>query len=334
MEPLRDQHAAAASGDGRVKSIRDACRAFGIEPARVRALSGDDLNSTYRVWARDGGNYCLKVHTGPPTEARLRQLEWTGSLQFRLRETGYDAPTPQKTAGDNSTCFMTSQHLLTVAAWTPGRRLPPGPGGGPSRRVIETVADFHQAASKHLAMLLPEPVAGMRSWAASLELVAADHPVRRALSSSEWLALLARLDDDLAALSQLPQVIIHGDARTPNVVANGDSCRLIDWELAPSAPAIFDLATDALWRAWLTTGARGIAEAVNVYANRRGALSDEEIRLLPTAMRVAALRDVSLVTVLDTSEVTGRLLDFAKRRLSRSQEQLSLNPEDANGVFK
>jgi Ser/Thr protein kinase RdoA (MazF antagonist) len=318
MEPLRGEHAPAAPGGRQLRWLRRACREFGIDPARIRALGDDDLNQTYRVLGREGRHYCLKVHTGSPTEAKRQMLGWSGALLLRLQETGYEAPVPQRTATTNSLLCVADHRLVTVTTWLPGRQLPPGPGGGPSRKLIETVANFHRAT----ATLPVESALGMRSWAAVLKNTARDHPVRALISSNEWSDLIGQLEGDLGALSRLPQVITHGDARTPNMIVNASGRHLIDWDLSQFAPAIFDLATDALWRAWHRSGPSGVAEAVTIYAARRGQFSGQELALIPAAMRAAALRDVSIVAGLAPSETTKRLLDFAMRRITRSREQL------------
>jgi Ser/Thr protein kinase RdoA (MazF antagonist) len=224
-----------------------AARAFG---GRWLRLVTARENAVYEI-ALPQGRAALRLHRlGYQSEAAIRsEIWWCGAL----RDAGLPVPRPVALPGGDTLLRLPSGRLASVVAWIDGAPL--GAAGVPLPGTARDQADLHRALGGLLARLhaasdrltLPDGFTRPR-WDRDGLVGAApfwgrfwDHP---ALRPDE--AALARRARDLLAerLAEAgPIGLIHADVLRENVLVNGRSLSLIDFDDAGFGHRPYDLGT-------------------------------------------------------------------------------------------
>jgi hypothetical protein len=260
----------------------------GVDDVQV-IHSGTSGATLYRAQLRDGSTVVIK-HASPATDWLMRAtrdhgrevLLWQAGVFEALRP-ALDCPIiGAKRLGDGWLVVMRDvAHALAALDRDPSADVP---------RIFEAAAALH-------ATPLPDDVSMLCTSAARLRLFAPVRPFvewRGAETIPKTLtrmwevfaerpetdvvdAVFACIEDPgelLARLARLPQTLLHGDLRLPNIGRNRDSTVLIDWALACLGPAELDIVwfvSDATF--WSATEPH---ELVETWSRSSGVAPDSE----------------------------------------------------------
>lgn len=225
--------------------VRDALQHWTIQPTHV-ALAAERENKVYRVTTAHG-EYALRQHrTGYRTDAQLAsELAWMAALD----DAGLDVPQPTKTT-DGAYLVTVDGVQFDMLTWLPGKQL--GAHGTPldleqpeqtfhtlgqSMARLHTAsdawtppADFTRPAWDADGLLGDEPLWG-RFW----DNPTLAHGQKELLETFRARTALAEGDHDFG--------LIHADLLRENVLVDGDTLRLIDFDDGGPGFRLFELAT-------------------------------------------------------------------------------------------
>lgn len=280
---------------------RAALPAWGLEGARL-ALAKYRENAVFRVDAPDGRRFALRVHRpGYRSDAAIRsEVAWMRALA----EAGESVPSVQTTrAGDvlvhAEAPGVPEPRQCDCVAWVPGAplgTLEQGVDLAPEalQRSYRTVGRIAARLHAHAAAWQPPPAFERPSWDAE-SLVGPDPAFGRfwelpEIPGQTLRRLLAARDRARERLDALPppRAFVHGDLIPDNLLVDGDTVRVIDFDDCGWSWVGLELVTSLfplLVGGGFETGRDGWLEG---YREVR-ALPDEELAALPSFVMARAL---------------------------------------------
>lgn len=223
--------------------------------ATVTRLIGARENAVYELALPDGARAALRLHrAGYQGEAAIRaELDWTAALAGR----GLPVPRPLPHRGGDVLLRLPSGRLASAVAWIEGEAL--GHAGQPLPGTPDEQAARHRALGRLVAAVhaatdaipMPKPwprpdwgVDGLTGeapfWGRFWE-----HPALTAPEAARLRAVRHGLRDRLAALAAqgADRGPIHADVLRENVLMNGRSLSLIDFDDSGTGFRLYDLGT-------------------------------------------------------------------------------------------
>jgi aminoglycoside phosphotransferase (APT) family kinase protein len=202
------------------------CRAVvpGAGSIELKALGAGLISETYRV-VRDGAAYILKVPVDRP-ELRV-DLPWEVGVLEGAAGAGL---APQLVY-----CDLEGEVLL--ARWAEGRSWVSCEAAAPAN--LEKIAALLRKVHA-LAVPMPARLVTPRQWIAIY-----DEALSRRTSTASDPALRSAALARAEALAKLPgvvRVVCHSDLHAMNLLQQGDSLILLDWEYAHVTDPLWDLA--------------------------------------------------------------------------------------------
>ena len=225
-----------------------AARAWGGTPLRLLAARE---NHVHEMRLPDGGRAALRLHRpGYQSEAAIRSELW---LCAALAQAGLPVPAPLPTAAGEALVRLPGGTLASAVGWLEGAPL--GVARVPFAQPLPRLLEVHESLGRLLRRLhdatmaldLPDwfdrprwdaaglvgetPVWG-RFW---------DHPCATPQDRAVLVAARAHLAERLGDAG--PLLLVHADVLRENVLVNGHSVSLIDFDDSGFGFAAYDLGT-------------------------------------------------------------------------------------------
>lgn len=319
--------------DDQVGLLRDlaatALAQWQLEPAALALIKYRE-NAVFRVDTTSGERYALRIHRhGYHSDAALRsELEW----MHALAEFGVEVPQVIPTTAANLFAVIAAEGVpeprqVDLFGWLEGRQLgsvedgieDPGAIASTYRTIGRIAARLHNHAS--IWQLPP----GFERHAWDVDGLVGNQPLwgrfweLEALTTGQRELLLAAREQvrrDLTAYgyNQTRYSLIHADFAPENLMVNGDSVRLIDFDDAGFGWHLFELAT-ALYFIHRDPCFETARDALVAGYREHRDLPDDEVAQLPlflTARSFTYLGWVHTRPETETArELTPELVDMA-----------------------
>ena len=231
-------------------TLATAAARWGLNPLRIELIAQRE-NHTYRVFDHHGIAFALRLHR--PGYNSISEIESELDWMAFLAESGMQVPRPL-VSENGSHLVVIDKHLFSVNQWLSGEVM--GRAGRPLQlensdavffRLGETTARLHNLTDQWQPPdgfvrrawdregLLGESPVWDRFWENPL----LDSPSRKILQAARTKAdrLLRQYHD------QLDYGLIHADLIRENVMIDGDTIRIIDFDDCGFGYRLFELAT-------------------------------------------------------------------------------------------
>lgn len=255
----------------------EAARAWG---GRIIRLIGARENAVYEVALQAGNRAALRLHrTAYQSHAAiLAELAWCA----RLAERGLPVPPPLPTLTGDLLASLSTGRLASVTAWVEGEALGDTlrPLDGPVARQIalhhalgELLAALHDATDTAPPQPFPRPAWDVDGLTGEQPLWGRfwEHPAASPQEAQTLHAARQFLRDNLTTLHRSGADLgpIHADVLRENVLVNGSSLSLIDFDDCGTGFRLYDLGT-ALLANWQEPARDALRDALIAgYATRR-----------------------------------------------------------------
>lgn len=208
--------------------IERLCRAVvpGAGPVEIQPLATGLISETYRV-VRDGVAYALKAAAEHGADLGL-DVAWEAQLLERAASSKLAPPL----------VYFDPKRAVMVSRWVAGQSWPLKDVKRPAnmRRLAELLRRVHA-----LSVPAPPRVMSPRSWVQVYGAALS----RRAGGCTVDTALRTAADSRLQEFARLPPVagaVCHSDLHAMNLIQDGESLILLDWEYAHVSDPLWDLA--------------------------------------------------------------------------------------------
>jgi homoserine kinase type II len=215
-------------------TVRRLAHAFGVDVARVEALSLGSVNSNFRLVARDGTTFFARLYEEQGLDGARAELRLLDGLASK------GVPVPRALPSAGGDIPVHEGKPFAVFPWVEGEvlclgRLEPAH----CREVGAALARVHAASAA-----LP-PLGPGRFQPA--DMLARLHTVERTSSRADALSAAAEVKALLVDYSArreagLPSGVVHGDLFRDNVLFRGGAiAALLDFESVSHGPFVYDL---------------------------------------------------------------------------------------------